>query len=359
MYGGPHRVLYLSAEDTTNEIALRLRAAMHHHGLTDPQVSGLHIIGADKWGLSLLRSSGATPQPNDEGWNALDTELDQIEPAILILDPLINLMGGVNSNDNSAAALLMGKFVSLAARRRMALMIAHHAAKGRDPTFAESAMGAASFINLTRIALGIEPLEEKDAGQLGLPPWEAKFVFRVVGTKQNFSPPQETDRWYRLYSFEVQNQQPPIYPTGDRVAVIEQFHPSSSGPAFPLQLIRDALLALDAADPPLSTAKQSRERYAAPVIADAIAPHRGGRASEVEGKSVLDHLIATGLVAVAQVKLSRSGGRSDERKGLVLTPAGKAALQEVVDAVSPPSPQSPQTPAEPTAENAGNAGGDP
>ncbi len=32
VYGGQHKVLYLSAEDTTNEIALRLRAAMHHHG---------------------------------------------------------------------------------------------------------------------------------------------------------------------------------------------------------------------------------------------------------------------------------------------------------------------------------------
>ena len=168
------------------------------------------------------------------------------------LDPLINLMGGVNANDNSAAALLMGKFVSLAARRRMAVAVAHHAAKGRDPISAESAMGAASFINLTRIALGIEPLDQKDAEKLGLPPWEAKSVFRVLGTKQNFSPPQETDRWYRLRSYEIQNQQPPIYPTGDRVAVVEIFLPNASGPTFPLLLIRDALTAVDRAAPPLS-----------------------------------------------------------------------------------------------------------
>ena len=302
--------------------------------------------------LPLLRSAGASPLPNEEGWSALDNELDQIEPDILILDPLINLMGGVNANDNSAAALLMGKFVSLAARRRMALVVAHHAAKGRDPTSAESAMGAASFINLTRIALGIEPLDQKDAEQLGLPPWEAKSVFRVLGTKQNFSPPQETDRWYRLRSFEVQNQQPPIYVTGDRVAVVEIFLPHSSGPAFPLSLIHDALRAVDCAAPPLSPSKNSRERYAAPVIAGAIAAHRGGRASDIEGKSVLDHLVRTGLVSVEPVKLSRSGGRADERKGLVLTPAGKAALQEVADAESPSPPRSPQSPAEPTAENA-------
>jgi hypothetical protein len=33
----------------------------------------------------------------------------------------------------------------------MAIVIAHHAAKGRDPTSAESAMGAASFVSLSRI----------------------------------------------------------------------------------------------------------------------------------------------------------------------------------------------------------------
>ena len=89
-------------------------------------------------------------------------------------------MGGVDSNDNSAAALLMGQLVALAAKRGMAVMIAHHAAKNRDPKSAESAMGAASFVNLSRIVLGIDPLAEKDAGKLGLPPWESKSVFRVA-----------------------------------------------------------------------------------------------------------------------------------------------------------------------------------
>ena len=131
-------------------------------------------------------------------------------------------------------------------------MIAHHAAKGRDPTSAESAMGAASFVNLSRIVLSIEPLAEKDAGQLGLPPWEAKSVFRVGGTKQNFSPPNAEDRWYRISSVEIQNQQPPVYVNGDKVAVVEVFQPGASGPVFPPQLIRDALVAVDLANPPLS-----------------------------------------------------------------------------------------------------------
>src|ERR1700722_5785180 len=205
--------------DSTNEVALRLRAAMQHHILSDIDVSGLHVIGAESWGLPLLSASRSGLAIDQRGWDALNAELDHLQPDVLFLDPLINLMGGVDSNDNSAAALLMGQLVALAAKRIIAVMIAHHAAKGRDPKSAESALGAASFVNLSRIVLSIEPLAEKDAGRLELPPWEAKSIFRVGGTKQNFSPPNAEDRWFRISSVEIQNQQPPVYVNGDKVAV--------------------------------------------------------------------------------------------------------------------------------------------
>ena len=235
-------------------------------------------------------------------------------------------------------------------------MIAHHASKGRDPTSAESAMGAASFVNLSRIVLSIEPLAEKDAGRLGLPPWEAKSIFRVGGTKQNFSPPNAEDRWFRISSVEIQNQLPPVYPTGDKVAVVEIFQPGASGPVFAPQLIRDALAAVDRANPPLSPSKQSRDRYAAPVIAQAVAHHRSGRQSDAEGKAILDHLVSTGLVSVQPVKISRTGSRADNRNGLVLTSTGKAAIQQANQDPSD-SPQSPQSTS--TTGTAENAGGDP
>jgi hypothetical protein len=338
----------MSAEDSRNEIALRVRAAQQHHGLTDADVPGLYVIGADQWGLPLLGTAGGAPRIDQLGFNALISELDRIKPDVLIIDPLINVMGGVNVNENSGAGLLIGQFAALAARRRIAIMIAHHASKGRDPKSVESAMGAATLTNLCRIVLAIEPLDPKDAARVGLPSWEAPSVLRVYGTKQNYRPPDESDRLFRLRNAEIKNQQPPVYVTGDNVAVIEEFHPGSSGPAFPPQLIRDALLALDTADPPLSSSKQASTRYAAPVIAQAIAPHRGGRADDTEAKNVLDHLLRSDLVRVEEVKLSRAAGRSDNRKGLVLTSAGKAAMQQE-NQTAATSPQSPQTPANPTA----------
>jgi hypothetical protein len=218
-------------------------------------------------------------------------------------------------------------------------------------------MGAVSFINLARIALSIEPLDEKNAGSVGLPPWEAWSVFRLNSTKQNFSRPSANDRWFRVASVDMPNAEPPIYMNGDPVAVVEPFKPGVSGPAFPDALVRDALRTVDAASPPLTPSKRSPDRYAAPVIAEAIKSHRSGQASEVDGKAVLDHLLNAGLVAVADVKVSRGGKGADTRKGLVLTPAGKVAREladkkEAAD-LTPRSPQSPAT----ALQN--DAGGDP
>jgi hypothetical protein len=354
LFGGPKKVLYLSAEESTEEINLRFRAAMQHHGISEADLYGLHVIGAERWGLHLVGVNRGTPYEDANGWSALRVELDRLQSDILICDPLINFLGGADANNNSVAGLVMGRLAKEAATRNMAVMIAHHVAKGRDPLAAESAMGAASFVNLSRIALSIDPLQEDKAGLVGLPPWEAKFVFRVIGTKQNYSPAKSEDDWFRLASFEVKNAQPPTYPTGDSVGVVERFIPQASGAAaFPEALLRSALEAIQDADPPLTPSAQSKTRYAVPVITRAIAPHRGGRASEPEAKAVLSHLIDAGLASVEERKISREGGRSDTRKGLFPTATGAELLRK-----GDVTPQSPQCPADASAETAVDAGGD-
>ena len=145
--------------------------------------------------------------------------------------------------------------------------------------------------------------------------------------------------------------------TGDPVAVIEPFTPGVSGPAFPDALVRDALAVIDSAIPPLTPSKRSYDRYAAPVIADAIKGHRAGQASEADGKAVLDHLTSTGLITVADVKVSRGNKGADTRKGLVLTPAGKVALQQPTHI--PPNNSTPQSPQSPATTLQNDAGGTP
>jgi hypothetical protein len=124
LFGGPKTVLYLSAEESTQEINLRLRAAMHHHGISEADLSSLYIIGAERWGIHLVGVQRGTPYADENGWAALGAELDRLRPDILICDPLINFLGGADANNNSVAGLLMGRFAREAATRNMAVIIA-------------------------------------------------------------------------------------------------------------------------------------------------------------------------------------------------------------------------------------------
>src|SRR5262249_5946669 len=73
----------------------------------------------------------------------------------------------------------------------------------------------------------------------------------------------------------------------------------------------------------------------------------GGISSDSEAVAVLDHLLRTGLVVVQQVAVARPGKGADARGGLLLTPAGKLAIQQPPQAVpTGAAPQSPQPPAD-------------
>lgn len=318
IFGGPLRVLYLNSEDATSEIALRLRAAMRHHGLNDTDVPGLRLAGVDRLRLTLLDADRGQPRLNVVGWNDLIAEIDRASPDLIIIDPLVALVGGVSLNDNSAAALLLGNFVRLAAERSLGIMLAHHASKNRETSSADAAMGAASLVNLARICFSLEPLSERDAVRVGVAPWDARSIFRIVGTKQNLSPPDATDRWFRMVSVELPNAEPPIYPKGDRIGVVECFVPNTSGAVFPPAVISAALAAISSANPPLSPTGRAAGTSAMPAIAAAIAPHRGGNATDVEAKAVIDYLMRCGSVTVTSVKVPRPGRGPYTRNGLVV-----------------------------------------
>jgi hypothetical protein len=181
-------------------------------------------------------------------------------------------------------------------------------------------MGAASLVNLSRISLSIEPLAEADAGKVGVAPWDARSIFRVVGTKQNLSPPNATDDWIRLKSVDMLNAEPPVYPHGDSVAAVERFIPNPMSAVFPAPVIAAALEAIGIANPPLSPHSRVAGTSAAAVISAAIAPHRGGHASNVEAKAVLDYLLRSGQVALQPVQVPRPGRGPYTRNGLIVIP---------------------------------------
>ena len=313
VFGGPLRALYINAEDPINEVARRTRAAMVHHQLSETDLATLRLVGADQLKLSLMTADKGMPRIDPAGWGKLRALVDHETPDVLIIDPLVSLMGGVSLNDNSAAALLMGEFVRLAASHNLGLILAHHSSKNRETNTADAAMGAASIVNLARISLSLEPVSEADAPKIGVAPWDAKSILRLVGTKQNLSPPGTGDRFYRVTSVTLANAQPPIYPNGDSVGVIETFTPSLASTAYPQPILAAVVATIAAAIPPLAPSG----RYSGlAAIAAAIAPHRNGQASDAEAKAIIDYLIRQGTLAITDVLVPRPGHGTYTRKGL-------------------------------------------
>jgi hypothetical protein len=317
IFGGPLRVLYISAEDSAHEVHRRLWAAMQHHNLQERDVETLRIMGADSMPYALLESERGCPRLRVDVWKGLLAEIEHFRPDILIMDPLISFFGAASLNDNSAAGLLFGELSRIAVTNHLAILVAHHVSKGRDNSSPESAMGAVSFTNLSRAVLAIEPLPPSEAMTIGVMPSEAGSYFRVSGTKQNMSPSSRSDRWFRLVPVELQNAKPPVYPKGDMVAVVEYFVPSANVTGPTKAMLQAALAVIASASPPLSpTSRGANSPF--PVIQAAIAPHLGGQASEADAKAVLKQLLDTGQVAIGAHATARKGHGAYPRQGLMV-----------------------------------------
>ncbi|CAM5774427.1 hypothetical protein LMIY3S_04515 [Labrys miyagiensis] len=325
IFGTGLRALFISAEDGREEVARRVYAAMTRHGLSGAELDGLCLIGAEGCGTALLTSVKGQAILNEPGWQWLEGAIGQAHPDVVFLDPLVTLMGGVSVNDNAAAGLLMGRLAKIAAAKSIAIVIAHHARKGADPASAEAAMGAASLVNLARIALSIEVLGEDEARTIGIMPSDAWAYFRVVSTKANLSPANKEKRWFHLGSVELPNAEPPIYMNGDSVAVIETFTPVVTGGAFTQAILDAAYGVIASANPPFVANPRGANPLAADAIATAIAPLRGGQPSPADGDAVLRELMRIGKVAIGDAKVPRQDGGGTYRRKVLIACAPESA----------------------------------
>lgn len=113
------------------------------------------------------------------------------------------------------------------------------------------------------------------------------------------------------------NAQPPIYPHGDKVGVVEVFKPSLTATPFPQAMIDAALMAVGTAPAPLSPSPKSPD-YAVPVVARALAPQRNGIASDVEAKAILEYLRRLGRIQIGPVQVNRIGRGGYARQAYIV-----------------------------------------
>jgi hypothetical protein len=317
VFGGPLRVLYVNAEDSTEELHRRFSAAILHHKVNSQSLDTLRLVGSQHAHFSLLEAHKGLAQLSHGGWEALQHVVKEFRPDVVIIDPLVALVGGASLNDNSAAAMMMKALTKMAAESKCGIMIAHHTAKGADVANQEAAMGAASLVNMSRISLAVATLTEEQAPKVGVMSGQARNYFRVISAKQNLSPPAADGRWFQIVPVNLNNAIPPIYPRGDDVAVIELFTPTSLSSTLSPALLSDLRDAVRNSHPPLSPSRRSQTNSAASRFASILSAHRRSPASDGEGQILVKELQSRGLLKIMQVTVGRNGRGGYPRDGLV------------------------------------------
>jgi hypothetical protein len=220
---GPFKSLYINAEDGGAEMLRRACAFCQQHGITEQELDGLYLLGADDTrvqGLKFLRTAGPNSSALDEvGFKQLDNLLTSLRPDLVVIDPLIALCGGGNINDNAVMSLVMRELKKVALKCKCAILIVLHTRKGGDLTTADAISGASAIKDLARRAIMPVTMTDDEAKAFGILPSERRQYFKLVDAKSNLAP-LSGETWYKLENQELLNAEPPTYPHGDRVQAV-------------------------------------------------------------------------------------------------------------------------------------------
>lgn len=230
VHGAPKRVLYISTEDSTEELNRRFYAAAQAHKLSAADLTGVRVLGVDVARLALTATGErGAPTISLAGMKGLRELLADAEADVVILDPLGPLIP-VGLNDNGLVASLMAQLKAVAVRGGFAMLILHHFKKGSDGS-AESVGGASAIVNFARAAFSVAGMSDREAGAFGILPSERWRHLRVTDLKVNLAPPADEADWLTLSSVTLPNAEPPTYPHGESVQAVVPFVPPPTGAA--------------------------------------------------------------------------------------------------------------------------------
>jgi RecA/RadA recombinase len=254
IWGGKDlKVLFINAEDGLTEIERRVRAfyLAHASNLSGQKLDRLYVAAAGDARVQRMSFLSTTEKGlsvlDRTGFAVLVSALHSLRPDVLVLDPLVAFCGGGNMNDNALMSLVIRELKRLAAEFDCAVLIVHHTRKGADVGDAEGISGAAAIVNLARRAIMPVPMSEKEAEKFDVLPSERFRYFKLVDAKSNLAPRSAKSPWYELHSVELNNPEPPVYPSGDNVQAITRRNfalLNSVSAAVDEQKIRRAILDL-------------------------------------------------------------------------------------------------------------------
>jgi len=204
----PRRVLMLNNEDGTNEIRLRLDAAIMAYNLTPAEIALAKKNLLPQSGYiqriklaSLDKDNKVLPKRTVRDIIKFCTD-NNVE--VVFMDPLVSLHDN-NENDNTNMDAVVAILRRIAGTAGVGIYFAHHSRKGATAgTVDENARGASALVNAVRASYGLSGMTEEEAQKFQLSSADERSrLVRLDSGKRNYAPRAIDAEWFRLESVEL------------------------------------------------------------------------------------------------------------------------------------------------------------
>lgn len=158
-------VLYVSLEDTLQDIQRRLHSYKVALGITEEQVKTMFYkfdIVENKSTDRLIDKS--IPQNLNPMWQELNAKIQQGSYKLVIIDTLIKSYVGFEENNNADMSMVLSHFNNLARDNNCSVMLLHHTNKGAinpsNDINQSISRGASSLVDNSRFVLSLSKNED-------------------------------------------------------------------------------------------------------------------------------------------------------------------------------------------------------
>jgi hypothetical protein len=261
------KVLFLTLEDSIDELWRRLAAAMLYHKVTREEIRGrlyVQALGSKGWKLATVGKKGQIEEGELE--SRVSASIRHLKIDLAVFDPFVK-SHSVGENDNAAIDHVATILARMAEAHNCAIDAPHHVSKGvSDPGNADRSRGASAFKDAGRLVYTMTVMQPEEAESFGVSEAERRSLVRVDSAKINLAPPSIEAKWFRLVGVRLGNATD-RYPNGDEVQTVEPWMPPDTWAGLSNVVLNAALSEIDAGLP-------DGQRYSDAGAAKALAAWR-------------------------------------------------------------------------------------
>jgi hypothetical protein len=208
-------VAIITYEDDQEEWHRRIAAACEHHQIDyETAIAGFYFIHRPRERIvfAAMGDRGVIYPDGDE----IVTKLRECGAVLLIVDPLNHAHSFEDGNSNAMMAKVAAEMNRITADSGVAGLVLHHLRKGSTGQV-DDMMGATAIRATFRSSRVMMRMATEEAEKLGIKDGAWRYS-RISGSKENYAPPPDKARWFRLASVTLGNGTGE-YPDGDEIGV--------------------------------------------------------------------------------------------------------------------------------------------